>query len=185
VKKPPRKKASKPVIAQWSDGPLLKQRRTQERARREAIMEEARRTVDRITRLEREWKEEFERHRLAPLTDKQFWEACKKYFPAELQTPAAAYLLKMFKKAQRADAKKNTGKGRPPGVGSQVEELMTGPFKWDQRTARRLVAGGLCECRDKRGFPAEHCTCGSYESVADLHKQWRLDQQKAKAKQKR
>jgi len=36
---------------------------------------------------------EFERRRLAPLTDKEFWQACEKYFPPELHVAAAAYLL--------------------------------------------------------------------------------------------
>lgn len=119
---------------------------------------------------------EFERHRLAPLTDAEFWKACKTYFPPDLQSLAAAYLLE---KVRRADGNKNARGtiGRPPGgIGRQVHELITGPFKWDQTTARRLVAGPLCTCRDKHGFPAERCACGAYARVTASHKQWRRDQ---------
>jgi hypothetical protein len=168
----PRKKVSKPVIVQ-----------AQAQARR-AIIEEARQTVDRVNRMEREWKKEFERHRLAPLTDKQFWEACKNYFPAELHTPAATWLLKMFERAQRADAEKGA-RGRPPGIGSQVEELMTGPLGLDQKMARRLVAFSVCKCLDENGHPALLCTCDAYACVADLHKQFLHDQRNPKPKRKR
>ena len=62
---------------------------------------------------------------------------------------------------------------------------MTGTLGLNQKMARRLVAfSSICECLDKDGHPALLCTCDAYERVADLHKQWRLDQQKAKAKQK-
>jgi hypothetical protein len=125
---------------------------------------------------------ELERRRHAPLTDEEFWEACKTYFPDELQPLAAAWLLKLSEKARRADAEKGEGKvGRPPGIGSHVEELRTGPFRWDQRTARQLVARRLCDCRDKNGFPAERCTCRAYERVKALHNQWRRDQRKSKS----
>jgi hypothetical protein len=155
----------------------------QEQARRKAIIEEARQTVDRVNRLERKWKE---RRQLAPLTAEEFSRAFKKYFPAELQAPAAAFLLDMFAKAQRAGAESHKGKiGHPPGVGSKVEELMSGPFKWDQKTARRLVAADLCRCRDERGHPALVCTCRAYSRVADLHKQFLHDQRNPKPKRTR
>jgi hypothetical protein len=121
---------------------------------------------------------EIERRRLEPLTDAEFWKACKAYLPADLQTPAAAYLLE---KARRADAGNDTPRmaGRPPGgMGLQVHGLITGPFKWDQKTARRLVAGPLCECRDKHGLPAEQCTCGAYERVKAAHNQWKRERRR-------
>jgi hypothetical protein len=157
-----------------------KKAQEQERACRKAAIAEARQTVDRVNRLERKWKE---RRQLASLTAEEFSNAFKKYLPPELQAPAAAFLLDMFARAKQADTEKG-GRGRPPGTGAQVEELMSGPFKWDQKTARRLVARDLCDCRDEYDLPAEHCTCHAYERVAALHKQWRLDQQKPKKKGK-
>ena len=128
-------------------------------------------------------RQEIERPR-PPLTGLEFWEACQKYFPTELHTPAAAFLLKLSEKAQRADAKK-AGRGRPSrGIGQRVHDMMTGPIGFDQATARRLVAADLCTCGDKPGFAAERCTCGEYARVTELHRQWLRARRKGSQKGK-
>jgi hypothetical protein len=132
---------------------------------------------------------QFERQRLAPLTDKEFWEACEKYFPPELHAAAAAYLLEQLRKAQRpdGDTTKARGPGRKPGgIGSRVEGLMTGPLALDQKIARRMVASSVCTCGpeiNRRWVSTGEiapCTCGAYERVSYLHNQWRRAQRKGR-----
>jgi hypothetical protein len=59
--------------------------------------------------------QEFERRRHKPLTDEEFREACKTYFPTEMQPLAAAWILEKVEKARRTDADTKAGVGRPPG----------------------------------------------------------------------
>jgi hypothetical protein len=110
-----------------------------------------------------------------PFTGETFWEACKTYFPPELLTPAATFLLRLSSSATKQKTK------APRGIGQRVQTLMTGPLKMEQGMARRFIAVGLCKCLDEAGFRTEPCRCGAYERVTKAHKQWRSDRRKGKS----
>ena len=117
--------------------------------------------------------QEFERRRRTPLTNDEFLEVLNQHIPLDV---LPLVQLKLTELIQKARAPKTTyeparGPGRPPGgLGFEVHKLMTGPFRFDQKTARNWVAVQHCICYRRKDLGMNwRCQCGSKTRVGEAH----------------
>jgi hypothetical protein len=126
--------------------------------------------------------QEFERRRHKPLTNDELLEVLNQHIPADDLPLVQLKLAELIQKAQAPDTTDEParGPGRPlGGLGFEVHELMTGPFAFDQKTARNLVAVRHCNCYRRKDLGMNwRCQCGSKTRVGEAHRDWLRDQKK-------